>query len=171
MKSDNKPLIALSAKISIWQLVVGCVGMIIMLLGLGLSYLSLQSNVTRVDTHVDRLQKDVKATQFTIIEPSDRALVPLTGLVRGRTPFKHKNHYIVVRPLKTGDDWVQDGPVKVSLSGVWTGTARFGEAGVGAEEEYMVRALATKSNLLSGPLAEVPGDAIFSESIIVTRQD
>lgn len=121
-------------------------------------------------SRVQQVEKGILARQFRITAPVDGATVGLTELIRGETPFPEMNHYIVVTPLKTRDDFVEDGPVNVSTSGVWAGNAKFGAAAVGAGEQFMVRALATKSILSPGPLTEVPEDAIFSESIIVTRK-
>lgn len=119
---------------------------------------------------VGRVEKGVMARQFRITAPIDGAAAGLTESIRGETPFSEMTHYIVVTPVKTGDNWVQPGPVQVSASGLWIGRATFGEAAVGAGEQFIVRALATKSILVEGALGKVPEDAIFSESITVTRK-
>ena len=135
----------------------------------GRSVVVVKSDVAEVGSRVEQVEKSVKARQFTIKVPSDGGTVGLIESARGETPFPNMNHYIVVTPLKIGVDFIEDGPASVSASGVWSGSARFGAAAVGAGEQFMVRALATKSMLSPGPLAEVPDDAMFSESITVTR--
>lgn len=160
-------------RIALFGLIVAILSLITMvifgILGLQKSVGDIQSGVNEVSSRVERVEKGILARQFTITTPVDGASVDRIAVIRGKTPFTEMNHYVVVTPVKTGDDWVQDGPVQVSASGLWTGRAIFGAAAVGAREEFMVRALATKSTLSPGPLIEVPEDAIFSESITVTR--
>lgn len=132
---------------------------------------NVQSGVEEVGSRVERVQKSIQARQFKITFPADGATVERTNLIRGETPFPEMNHYVVVIPVKTMDNWVQPGPVSVSASGLWSGSATFGAAAVGAGEQFIVRALATKSMVSEGTLAKVPGDAIFSESITVTRKE
>lgn len=156
-------------------LIVGVLGLIAMVFfgikGLEKSVSNIKSSVEEVGNRVERVEKGILAEKFTITTPLDGAIVNRIDLVRGTTPFAQMNHYIVVTPLKTGDDWIQDGPITVYTGGLWTGRAVFGEAAVGAGEEFIVRSLATKLILSPGPLTEVPEDAIFSESITVTRKE
>lgn len=125
---------------------------------------------TTVRDGVKVIEKDILTNQFIITNPVDNTLVDNIDLVRGKTPFLKLNHYIVVTPLKTGDDWVEDGPLKIYTGGLWTGRARFGTAAAGPGDEFVVRALVTKSILSRGPLTKLPVDAIFSNSVIVTRR-
>lgn len=118
----------------------------------------------------ETIKKFTEANQFRITYPANGGIVELTDIVRGITPYSNRNHYIVVTPIETGDDWVQDGPVKISTGDVWTGRARFGTAAVGAGKGFVIRAIATNFTLSPGTLIEVPADAIFSESVAVTRK-
>ncbi len=119
---------------------------------------------------VERVEKDIMASRFKITQPGDGETVDLTAVVRGQTPFPEINNYVIVTALKTGDSFIEDGPVKSYAGGLWTGRAKFGAAGVGSGEEFVVRGLATKSVLIHGPLTGLPEDAIFSDPIIVTRK-
>lgn len=132
---------------------------------------NVQSGVEEVGSRVERVQKSIQARQFKITFPADGATVERTSLIRGETPFPELNHYVVVTPVKTMDNWVQPGPMNVSATGLWSGSATFGTAAVGAGQQFMVRAFATKSMVPEGTLEKekVPEDAIFSESITVTR--
>lgn len=157
--------------IEIWHLIVAILALLVAIyVGGRRTVIVIQSNIAEVGNRVKAVEKTILANQFTITDPDDNATVDLTDLVRGKTPFSKMNHYIVITPLKTGDDWVEDGPVKVYTGGLWTGRAQFGTAAATAGEQFIVRALATKSTLSPGPLTEVPEDAIFSESITVTRK-
>jgi hypothetical protein len=123
-----------------------------------------------VDARVGQVEKRMLQADFKITYPQDGATVDATGIVKGHTPYGDMKHYLVVTPLKVGDDWVEDGPLKVVSGGAFTGRAKFGEAEAGAGEQFAVRLLATQATLTPGPLLEVPKDAVFSESVVVTRK-
>lgn len=157
--------------IEIWHLILVVLALLVAIyFGFKRTVIVMQSNIAEVGSRVEAVEKTILSNQFVITDPVDNAIVEVTGLVRGKTPFPNMNHYVVVTPLKTGDDWVQDGPVKVYTGGLWTGLARFGTAATGAGEQFVVGALATKLTLSPGPLSEVPEDAIFSKSVIVIRK-
>lgn len=151
-----------SYRLSLVRLIVSILAFLLTILTLTISYKSLSGRAVRVE-------KELLANRFSIFDPVDGATVPLERVIRGKTPFTDLNYFILVTPLKTRDDFVQD-RVSVSSSGLWTGTAKFGSAGVGSGEEFMIRALGTKRTLAPGKLPAVPEDAMFSESIIVKRQ-
>ncbi|MGO9374675.1 MAG: hypothetical protein ACLQBD_21605 [Syntrophobacteraceae bacterium] len=144
-------------------LVIALLQLFVMILGLPAAYFGIMFKV-------EGLKNDVLASRFRIIDPTDGAVVPQEVFIRGTTPFSGMNHYIIVTPIKTGDDIVQGGNLKVSSSGLWSGNAEIGSAGVGAGQQFRVVTVATKFRLPAGPITEMPKDAIFSESIIVTRQ-
>lgn len=104
--------------------------------------------------------------------PNNDSFVELTDIINGNTPFygiDSRNHYIIVTPLTTGDDFVQDGLVNISLDGSWSGYSKFGNAGdVG--KRFLVRVIATKSNLAPGPLTKKPEDGMFSDGVKVIRK-
>ena len=160
-----------------WPLIVAVLTLIVTIVGVAIAIcdafreqvIIIRSDIEDVSTRVEHVERSILERRFVLTAPVDGANVGLQEVVRGQTPFADMNHYIVVTPLKVGDDWVQDVPVKV-FGGLWSGRARFGSAAVGAGEEFVIRALATKSKLSSGTLSEVPDDAIFSEPVIVTRR-
>lgn len=127
-------------------------------------------DVKSVQQDVERVEEQTMRSQFKISYPLNGNIVDLTDLVRGNTPYFDRNHYIVVTPLETGDDWIQEGIIKVYTGGIWIGRARFGTATAGPGKKFIVRAIATKSKLPAGILIEMPEDAIFSDSIEVIRK-
>jgi hypothetical protein len=98
-------------------------------------------------------------------------VVGMRGAIYGQSPYPHRNNYVVVSPIKTGDNFVQSGPLNVGLDGSWSSSATYGSAAVGTGEEFMVRALATDAALSAGPLSNIPKDAVFSRPVVVVRKD
>jgi hypothetical protein len=94
--------------------------------------------------------------------------VERVNIIRAVTPYRDKHHYIVVTP-KVGGDFVQDGPIAASASGILAGPAVFGTAAVGDGQDFLVRIIATSQRLPPGELATRPTDAISSEPIVVSR--
>lgn len=90
--------------------------------------------------------------------------------ITGTTSYLDRNHYIVVT-APTGDNFIEDGPLKVSERGIWTGHATFGTAGVGNDKQYTIRIMATTAALSTGPITNIPKDAIFSDPVTVRRID
>jgi hypothetical protein len=152
----------ISYRLNLFRFILAVLAFVVGIVGLYLSYRSLSGQTTRIE-------KEVLATRFSIVDPVDGAIVPMEYTIRGKTPFADQNCFIIVTPLKTGDNFVQ-GRANVSTTGLWSGKARFGSADVGSGEEFMVRALATRNTIPLGTPLVVPDDAIFSESIIVKRQ-
>jgi hypothetical protein len=97
----------------------------------------------------------------------DSGRVGLRSALRGMTPFIGKKHYAVVTP-PNGTDWVT--PMSVGVDGELRGDPQFGEGSVGIGDSFIVRVLVTDSLLFSGKLSVIPGDAILSDPIVVTRQ-
>lgn len=157
-----------------WVNVVQIFVFIVVVIGVIIAYVGLSMQIHNVGTTASSTEQTVKklaeANQFKITYPANGGIVDLTDMVRGVTPYSKKNHYIVVTSIETGGDWVQDGPMKISIGDAWTGRAIFGTASVGAGEGFVIRAIATNSTLSPGTLTEVPGDALFSESVVVTRK-
>lgn len=128
-----------------------------------------QSQREYIRSEAERVRFNLLA-KFKITNPSYGDSVDLFDLIQGKTPFMGMNHYIVVTPLKTGGDFIQDVPAKVSSDGSWIGRAKLGTAEVGVGEKFAVRVIATKSTLSPGQLIPVPEDAFSSDSITVTRK-
>jgi hypothetical protein len=153
--------------------ILGLITAIISLSGAVLSFWKsvgiIRSDVNEVRISVKYIEKEVLSGRFVVTFPVDGATVDFIDIIRGRTPFPKMNHYTVVTPLKTGDDWIQ-GSAKVYGDNSWIGQARFGTGEAGVGEEFLVRAIATKSTLSPGALTNVPKDAVFSESITVIRK-
>ena len=129
-----------------------------------------RNEMRSVKESVENVEKQTAKIQFRISYPVNGNFVELTSLVIGSAPYSNRNYYIVVTPLKTGDNWIQDAPVMINIGNSWTGHAKFGNAAVGQGEKFVVYAIATISKLNSGPLNEVPKDAIFSEPVTVIRK-
>jgi hypothetical protein len=157
-----------------WRPLIQVIGVIVAVIGVIIAYVGLSMQIHNVGTTASSTEQAVKklaeANQFRITYPANGGIVDSTDIVRGITPYPNSNHYIVVTPIKGGGDWVQEGPMKISTGNVWIGRAIFGAAAVGAGEGFVIRAIATNSTLSPGTLNEVPEDAIFSESIVVTRK-
>jgi hypothetical protein len=131
---------------------------------------SVSNKVEKVDNRVENVQKNSLSNQLIVISPSEGERVDATAIVRGKTPYLERNHYIVVTPIKTNEDWVQQNVIKPDPTGAWVGRAEFGTGDVGIGEKFLVRVLATASTMPPGQLRNVPADAIPSESITVIRQ-
>jgi len=177
ISKPNKPEMTSGDLVRIILFWIAVAGFIVAVLTLIVNIISLGGRVTNIqvivkDTQesVKRVEEEVLSRRFVITTPVEGVTVDFTDIVSGVTPFPNKNNYIVVTPLKTGDDWVQDGPVKISGDGLWTGRAQFGTGEAGVGEKFLVRAIATQATLSPGPLTQVPEDAVFSGSITVTRK-
>lgn len=127
-----------------------------------------RSNV-RVSQLQGRVEELKQARHFVILNPADGAVVGIRSSIQGKTPFPELKHYIVVTPTVTGVDYVQE-PVGISSDGTWLGSATLGAVSSGAGQKFIIRGLATRSTLAAGPLTALPEDAIFSNSITVTRK-
>lgn len=156
--------------VPILNLIVAIIAVIVAIV-INMAVTSTRNVVDGVSNRVDQVRENIKAEKFTITYPSDNSTVEMTGLIRGFTPYEDKNHYLVITPTASGEDWIQDGPVKVFTGGTWSGRAQFGTANVGQGLDFVVRAIATESVLKPGPLTEVPEDAVLSRSIKVTRKE
>lgn len=162
-----------------WEFLIALIGVLLMILQVLVALLALRisritivvkGEVQKVSARVERVENRMLQADFKITYPQDGATVDATDIVKGHTPYGDMNHYVVITPLQTGDDWVQDSPVKVFSGGTWTVRARFGTAGALPGEQFVARLLATQATLAPGPLLEVPKDAVFTESVIVTRK-
>jgi hypothetical protein len=142
-----------------------------------IGYLSLSNQVSNVQTkvnevgnRVENVERNVIADRFIIVSPQEGDTVDSSVIVRGKTPYPDRNHYIVVTSLKTNDDYVQQNLIRPDPSGAWTGNAELGTGNEGAGEKFLVRVLATTAVLRAGPMKDPPRDAIPSEAITVTRK-
>ncbi len=154
-------------RLQFWAAVFGILGFWVVLFKV---IWDVRRDIKSVQKSIEAVEDRSERSQLRLVYPINGSTVELTDWVRGSTPYSERNHYIVVTPVETGDDWVQDIPVKVSTGGVLTGRASFGTAAAGPEKRFLVRAMASRSALSAGPLIQVPEDAIFSEAIIVTRR-
>ena len=148
-----------AAMATILGLPVNCVGMIV-----GLAALFNQLQGLRVVA--DRTEAQITRSRMRIVYPSDGGSVAATEQVRGSTPYQNKSHYLVV--TTRGGDFLQDGPLKISPGGIWSGQARFGNAGLGDGDAFMIRIATTRAPLMPGTTT-LPDDAIYSEPISVRR--
>jgi len=107
-------------------------------------------------------------SQLHISYPTNGSVVGRTAEVRGFTPFPQQANYLVVS-LPAGD-FIQEGPLKVSPSGLWVGIANFGNASAGAGLVFTVRVFHTHELLPPG-FQTLPADSGFSEPISVLRKE
>ncbi|HEX8651557.1 MAG TPA: hypothetical protein VF708_12015 [Pyrinomonadaceae bacterium] len=160
--------------VSVCSVLVGFLGVIVAAtigyFNLSKQVSNVQTKVNEVGNRVESVEKNALADRLIIISPGDGESVDSTAIVRGKTPYPERNHYIVVTPLKTNDDWIQKNLIKPDPIGSWAGNAEFGTGDVGIGEKFLVRVLATSSTIPSGQLKDVPPDAIPSDSITVTRK-
>lgn len=117
------------------------------------------------------LRSPLAITGIVITSPTDLGDVGLEGKISGKSLLPDLKHCIVVIPLRTGTPSVQDQPAAINRrDGAFDGRARFGDAQFGVGEQFVIRVLATQSTPPAGPLANPPGDAVFSNSMTVTRR-
>jgi hypothetical protein len=67
-------------------------------------------------------------------------------------------------------EFIQDGPLKVSPTGLWSGYANLGNASAGVGLVFTVRVFYTCGTLPAGSQV-VPTDAIFSEPVSIFRKE
>ena len=144
-------------------------GGIIAILMFLIAFSSLKKDVRIVQVGIEEVKQQTLKSQLKIISPINGALVESSILIQGETPYLDKNHYTIITPLKAGGDFVQEGPLQISSSGLWSGIAYFGSAAVGIGEKFAIRIITTNMKLSSGHLSNIPKDAIISESITVKR--
>ncbi len=95
----------------------------------------------------------------------------ISEIVRGTTSVPAKNHYVIIIPETTPDDfWVQRRPATVS-GGTWTGRGQFGEGSVGIGDAFLIRCFATSATLPAGKLdmSALPADLVMSPPVKVKR--
>lgn len=108
----------------------------------------------------------------TITAPTDGLSVGIEYQIKGKTPLADWNHYVVVTPFKMGTAFVQDQTATINRADrSFTARARLGGVQVGVGERFSIRILATKSTLSAAPLINPPADAIFSNTVTVTRKN
>jgi hypothetical protein len=110
----------------------------------------------------------VLGSQLHINYPLNGSIVGRTAEISGFTPFRDQAHYLVVS-VPAGD-FIQDGPLKVSPSGLWSGFANFGNVTAGPGLTFTVRVLHTHQPLPPGSQT-LPANGGFSEPISVFRKE
>ncbi len=155
-----------------WATIFGLIGTVCALIGTVCAVISLYYEVRRsahqTQEELRIIQRELRRGDFKITSPLSGGGVELADIVIGEGGYGDRFQYLVVRPLEAGDFYVQDAPVNVSGGGMWTGEARFGEAGVGIGQRFLVEAIATHSQLSPGA-QKLPTDAIVSNPVVVTR--
>ena len=169
--SSEREIEAKARKMSLTTilLLVELVVILVGLTGIFVTAKDMRSRMRTVDNRTRDIETQIAKRNFKITSPSNGDSVDIAELIQGETPFRGMHHYVIVTPVKIGTDFVEE-EAKVSPGGLWSGNAVFGTAAVGAGEKFVVRALVTNSTLSPGPLSGMPKDAIFSESITVTRK-
>ena len=138
------------------------------ILGLFVAVAALSMQIHDVKAVADRTAAAVLSNQLRITYPDNGGTVDPVIEMHGFTPFRDGAHYLVVS-VPAGD-FIQDGPLKVSPTGLWSGFANLGNASAGRGLVFSVRVFYTRESLPSGSQA-VPADAIFSEPVSIVRKE
>jgi hypothetical protein len=125
----------------------------------------------QVQGSVNAVQRSVQqlAPVVAVTSPRDGDVVSAVEPVSGLTRFVDRNLYLIVTP-DNDTPWVQKGPLRLYAGGIWSGFARFGDAGRGDGQAFTLYCVATKSTLAEGRLESLPPDAVKSGTITVRRR-
>ncbi len=107
--------------------------------------------------------------EIAITSPADGGTVCREDRVEGTTSGGGHTIYVLVHPLRTDTWWVQNLPAPLPS---WKSVAFFGTPNKGVGEEFEIIAFATCQRLKAGQTLtadEFPKDAVFSNSVTVTR--
>lgn len=110
----------------------------------------------------------ISSKQLVIETPSNSAMVGISSVVRGKTPYPQLKHYLVVVSLQAKRYYIQQ-PVRVQSDGTWEGFAAFGTQIYGVGDQWSIQIMATATSLSVGEISDFPKDAVFSDEIVVTR--
>ena len=127
---NPKPTKIIELTISIMTL-IAAVAAIVVSLYVRTTVIITQDAVDGLILRVDQMDESIKRDQLAVTYPTNNAVVEIIDLVQGITPYEDMNHYIVITPVDSGVDFIQEGPVNVIEGGSWHGIARFGTAGGG----------------------------------------
>jgi hypothetical protein len=159
-------------QLQIWSVVlatlVGLLSVIVSYMGLSHKVENVQTKVNEVGNRVETVEQNVKAGRLIIISPTDRAVENSPVIVQGKSPYPNRNLYIIVTPVQTNGDWVQKDTIRPDEVGAWHGSAELGNQGTTGD--FLIRVMATTATLQPGQLRALPPDAVFSDSITVTRK-
>jgi hypothetical protein len=110
--------------------------------------------------------------QVKISSPVEGADVQLETMVKGRVSDASAQVYVLVRPSKSSEWWVQQSPAPVNRDGSWQTLCYFGTASVGIGEDFHIVAIVTDHRLSEGQvLPEIPRGAMRSDVITVRRAE
>lgn len=137
-----------------------------LLLGVYVAFFQLRP----VSDAVERIEAQTKQREPTIISPQSGSVVADSISLHGFTPYSGSNHYIVVTPLDTPEDWIERRPVTVHPGGIWTGIATIGTS-ADRGKEFLVRIVVTSAALSVGRSQRIPEDAISSVPVLIRRAD
>jgi hypothetical protein len=138
------------------------------ILALFVAVAALSIQIRDVKAVADHTARIVLGNQLRINYPNSGSAVGPTAEIRGFTPFRDGAHYLIVS-LPAGD-FIQDGPLKISPTGLWSGYANIGNASAGTGLVFTVRVFHTRDPLPPGSQTG-PADAGFSEPITVLRKE
>src|ERR1041385_3295134 len=153
-------------RVSYWAAVATVLAVPVNCVAVVIGFIALRNQLQNLKAVADRTEAQILRSQMRIAGPIDGSMVGPTGEICGFTPYPNKAHYLVV--TARGGDFVQDGPVRLSREGLWSGQARFGNAGVGEGDLFIVRLAATQAPISPG-MTTLPSDTIFSEPITLRR--
>lgn len=138
------------------------------ILALFVAVAALSVQIRDVKAVADRTAAAVLGNQLRITYPGNGGSVVPVVEVDGFTPFRDGAHYLIVS-VPAGD-FIQDGPLRVSPTGLWSGFANLGNASAGAGLVFSVRVFYTRKPLPAGSQI-VPADTVFSEPVSIFRKE
>jgi hypothetical protein len=157
-----------SERMQFWAAVATMLSLLVAVLGL---VWTVWRDLKDVERAVQRVERRAEQVQLRVTYPYPGQPVGAAEIARGVTPYRDRNHAVVVTPVETGDNWVQEGPVTLDTTGAWMGHARFGTGLAGPGQNFLVRVVATRDVLPAGRMSVPPQDAQWSEGVVVRREE
>src|SRR5665213_229309 len=120
----------------------------------------------------DSVQDAYNKATLNILIPPTNSNVPERTVLQGHSDLRGFNHYIVITDVSEGKHYVQDGPLPIGASGLWTQIVQFGEHGKDCGVQFLVMVVATHKKMVIGKQDDFTGmlsDAVFSLPVVVTR--
>jgi hypothetical protein len=107
-----------------------------------------------------------------IQSPKPNQEVGVEAMVTGKVSDPQSRVYVLVRPMKTRDWWVQQTPAPPSHDGSWQVRCSFGTPTEGGGEPYEIIAIASKKRLAlkeDQKFEDIPDLGVTSDVVTVKR--
>jgi len=118
-----------------------------------------------------QLERQLAQTRFTIDSPRDRSEVRAGQIIRGSTPYPNMNHYVLITVIRSGSIYVQKERVFINADGAFSGEGRFDDLSLIDADPLKIQVIATPAFLGAGKLADLPGNAYYSDAVTVTFRE